>query len=734
MRARPRTILPRDSCGRMNVLAWRQARITGSTQCLPKRRNTHHAFERLQVLAEQAISRLQPGKPRSAEDWRGACMNAAGKMDVNFQPNVITGGAAASGTAGASGPVAPGVDADSPSASGFQDVMQQMRSNYGTQENGSALTIPEKLSATHGTAKLPSNSAATSSVVSASAASSSIDGSTPDGAPAGSNRASAAGVGSYVLKSELLDEASGLASFASDSSAGIDGSPAEKKPSAKQSATGILSATVMPGASPLMAASGAMEVPLAGAVNGPPCAPSSGSLKRAASVPDTTCAVAETTSVTTTAAGAIAAKTPASLSSHAATSAEVSASLQDAAAARPVATTATAPAPPAAMTATQPDSATIPSREHNKTAESGANFGASEVAPQTQTPSVTVAGAASAAAMEAGARLITSGRPETKEFQSDRSIPKSAGNAGQSSPASLTVAMQDTKMANIAGAHVTSGTAAQGTAGADSAATRQHSNSSGQNNHPDSSPVNSDKGSTATGKSTANETGAGVFGAQVAAPHEVSGHASAANPLTVSVSSGGTNSSTAATAVQAGRAGTPNGGPFTPKAIAGQRDAGVAGGVVPSVDAAVAGAYGAQMLGKAGRSEMRIQFEAEGLGPVELRAAAAGNTIGATITTDRPETHWLLANGVGNLHQALADHNVQVERIDILLNSPGNGGRPGGGGANTGNGGGAYSNERAPARPWPGSVSAGISTIAPEEATTSSVASLYREGRLSVRV
>ena len=159
------------------------------------------------------------------------------------------------------------------------------------------------------------------------------------------------------------------------------------------------------------------------------------------------------------------------------------------------------------------------------------------------------------------------------------------------------------------------------------------------------------------------------------------------------------------------------------------------GGAMAAGDNSVAAAYSAQLVGKAGRSEMRIQFEAEGLGPVELRAAAAGNTIGATITTERPETHWLLANSVGTLHQALADHNVQVERIDIVFNSPGNAGQQGGGGAAAGsNGGGAHSNGQGSARPWAGTSSGGLATVAVEEATTSSAASLYWEGRLSVRV
>jgi hypothetical protein len=149
-------------------------------------------------------------------------------------------------------------------------------------------------------------------------------------------------------------------------------------------------------------------------------------------------------------------------------------------------------------------------------------------------------------------------------------------------------------------------------------------------------------------------------------------------------------------------------------------------------DAAIAGLRNAQLSSKAGQSEMRIQMDAAGLGPVELRTWATGNRIATTITAARPEAHWLLSNGVGTLHQALSDHNLQVERIDVVWNAGGNAsGR--GGNPSTG-GGSAGSNGQGAPRPWEGTPTAEPAVTHTDEATTSSGTISYLEGRLSVRV
>ncbi|MDE3136949.1 MAG: flagellar hook-length control protein FliK [Acidobacteriota bacterium] len=452
--------------------------------------------------------------------------------------------------------------------------------------------------------------------------------------------------------------------------------------------------------------------------------------------PDTSDDAAKSPDVTTTATSATATKTPASISAQAAASADLSASLLDAGAVRAAETTGTA-LPTSANAPTGDSKRAAASKAHSKTDEDASQPGATSAEVQTPAGFGTAVGAASAAAMAATTRLVLSPQSDVSQPNRGQEVPKPAEAPGRSLAATAAGATQNAKALEMPGTRVASATAVPSPTGTDSAATQQHSNSSAQNGHPDSSSANSDKNQAATATTKQSTAGAGpsAFSSQIGAAHDANGNPAVANPLAAGTN-GGTNAGTPGMAAQGAEAGAANGGPFSPAAIAAQRDAGVAspGATTAVENRAIADAYGAQLLRSAGRSEMRIQFEADGLGPVELRAAAAGNTIGATISTDRAETHWLLANGVGTLHQALADHNVQVERIDILLNSPGNGGRPGGGGTNPGSGNGAQSNERSPSRPWPGTASSGLTNVAPEEATTSSATNFYRGGRLSVRV
>lgn len=175
-------------------------------------------------------------------------------------------------------------------------------------------------------------------------------------------------------------------------------------------------------------------------------------------------------------------------------------------------------------------------------------------------------------------------------------------------------------------------------------------------------------------------------------------------------------------------------GVFGIKAVVAQRDAGVA----PAPGTSSAGAENglstvrnAQLVGKANQAGIHIHMDTERLGPLEMRTWAAGNRITTMISTQRPETHWLLSNGVGALHQALNDHNLQVERIDVVWNP---GGYTGGhtGGSATGSG--AEGNRQGTPLPWSETATAAVAGRATEETTTSSTALPYLEGRLSVRV
>jgi hypothetical protein len=685
------------------------------------------------LLLSQRLPRRCARQVDARKNGAACAYMAAANMDVKFQANGMTG-AAASSAAAANGPEGQGADVSSPSTPEFHEVLQQMESKSKAEESSTAPAVTDNPASPSG------------------------DVSKAGGAALGMNHLAEASGRSRVTTSGSQDEESGLAA-GRPASAGRN--KIQMKTGAKQGASGLLLPAVIPGPGPLIVASGVAAASSTGAANdstrgtsdntatlgasagimdGTPGAGPAGGTARMASKPNATEDAAGTPDVTTTATSVTGAKTPASQSTQAATTTEVSASLQDAVAARAAATTSTAPPPAANMTSAESKSAAIAPNEHSKTDPSGTQPVSASAANQAQTTLVTAA-AASAAAVAPAARLVIPGQSDARQVDRAQAASKPAEISGPSSAATSAGAAQNARVPEMPGVRATSAAAIQGPAGVDSSTPREHSNSSGQNGHPDSSSANSDKTQTAAGapaKQTVSGMGASTFGSQIGATHDASGHSATANPLAASVNgpNGGTTAGTPGTASRAAEAGPANGGTYSPAAIAGQRDAGVAdaGTMAATGDASIAGAYSAQLLGKAGRSEMRIQFEADGLGPVELRAAATGNTIGATISTDRPETHWLLANGVGTLHQALTDRNVQVERIDILLNSPGNGGRPSGGSANPGSGGGAHSNDRSPARPWPGTASAGFVTVAPEEATTSSAASFYREGRLSVRV
>jgi hypothetical protein len=248
---------------------------------------------------------------------------------------------------------------------------------------------------------------------------------------------------------------------------------------------------------------------------------------------------------------------------------------------------------------------------------------------------------------------------------------------------------------------------------------------SGVANKPDAGPKGTGAGSPAFG--------------QVAARHDATGAANPNPNPPPSISNGSPTVANASPTAHghADGAGPSISRPIDSAAVVAQRDAGVPGasGVpVSGLDPAISAMHDARLVTKANQAEMRIQLEADGLGPVELRASVVGNTIGATIAAQRPETHWLLSSGVGSLHQALSDQHLHVDRIDILW-SPGANVGGGSGGAAT-NGSGAEARQQGAGQPWTGTASAPApaDSAAEEMTTTSSMSSLYSEGKLSVRV
>lgn len=62
---------------------------------------------------------------------------------------------------------------------------------------------------------------------------------------------------------------------------------------------------------------------------------------------------------------------------------------------------------------------------------------------------------------------------------------------------------------------------------------------------------------------------------------------------------------------------------------------------------------------------MRISVNSDTLGPIELRATSDKDRIGAVIAAAKPETQELLNSELPSLHQALSEHNLQVQQLTV---------------------------------------------------------------------
>lgn len=266
---------------------------------------------------------------------------------------------------------------------------------------------------------------------------------------------------------------------------------------------------------------------------------------------------------------------------------------------------------------------------------------------------------------------------------------------------------------------------------------RQGSGGGLRDGNADSRSSNSDKGQTAKDQATekmARGPNIATF-AQAAKKDGGSGQDNSPNPASAAANIVGPTPGSASGAVtRAGNATTSPTAQFGSKSVATQRDVGIAN--IPrtsavGADGSIWSPRNAQLIGKANQAEMRIYMDTGQLGRLELRTWATGNRISTMISTQRPETHWLLSNGVGTLHQALNDHNLQVERIDVVWNP---GGYTGGHTGSSATGSGAEGNRQGTPLPWSETATAAVAGRATEETTTSSTALPYLEGRLSVRV
>jgi flagellar hook-length control protein FliK len=70
-------------------------------------------------------------------------------------------------------------------------------------------------------------------------------------------------------------------------------------------------------------------------------------------------------------------------------------------------------------------------------------------------------------------------------------------------------------------------------------------------------------------------------------------------------------------------------------------------------------------------TELRVTFQTEGLGPVELRAALRQNSVAASIAVARGDVQAALSGDLPAVRQALAQHNLQLESLRVIHGSMG---------------------------------------------------------------
>jgi len=136
----------------------------------------------------------------------------------------------------------------------------------------------------------------------------------------------------------------------------------------------------------------------------------------------------------------------------------------------------------------------------------------------------------------------------------------------------------------------------------------------------------------------------------------------------------------------------------------------------------------AQLVERAGRAEMRIAFETDKLGAVELRARMTGDQVGAAIIVERRDAHTMLAAELPVLQQALSERQLRVEQVTLQQGAVGGG--PGDGGAQSQQG--ERGNARLPAPAWPGAN--GRNPNAEWMPENAGAGVFDDRGRLSVRV
>jgi len=119
----------------------------------------------------------------------------------------------------------------------------------------------------------------------------------------------------------------------------------------------------------------------------------------------------------------------------------------------------------------------------------------------------------------------------------------------------------------------------------------------------------------------------------------------------------------------------------------------------------------AQLIERAGRSEMRIELRTDALGVMAIRAVLKENQLGAAIGVERPDAQAILVSELPRLEQNLADRNVRLEHVEVFQGMSGGG--PGEGGNHQANPSQTHHHRWVPSAPNANTVSAD-SLISPE--------------------
>ena len=71
-------------------------------------------------------------------------------------------------------------------------------------------------------------------------------------------------------------------------------------------------------------------------------------------------------------------------------------------------------------------------------------------------------------------------------------------------------------------------------------------------------------------------------------------------------------------------------------------------------------------------TELRVSFQTDGLGPVELRASLHQNSVAASIAVSRGDVQAALSGDLTAVHQAMAQHDLRLESLKVIHSPLGN--------------------------------------------------------------